>query len=195
MWKNEHCIQSVSNLRPSTQRLPKLRENNKLIQLGEEINGITEELLKENETDIADINRFIYAAATVVTETITKPGKTVKNIRNKDSWKTRIQRQNKQLEKKLSILVESGAGSDNIKLNIKKRNIFRKYKVTNVRDTVQLIQKLEQKVQAKAQRIRRYDKRKNQYIQNKRVQRRRKTILQIFGSENYRYQRPPTNGS
>jgi len=155
MWKNEHCIQSVSNLRPSTQRLPKLRENNKLIQLGEEINGITEELLKENETDIADINRFIYAAATVVTETITKPGKTVKNIRNKDSWKTRIQRQNKQLEKKLSILVESGAGSDNIKLNIKKRNIFRKYKVTNVRDTVQLIQKLEQKVQAKAQRIRR----------------------------------------
>jgi len=141
MWKNEHCIQSVSNLRPSTQRLPKLRENNKLIQLGEEINGITEELLKENETDIADINRFIYVAATVVTETITKPDKTVKNIRNKDSWKTRIQRQNKQLEKKLSILVESGAGSDNIKLNIKKRNIFRKYKVTNVRDTVQLIQR------------------------------------------------------
>jgi hypothetical protein len=29
----------------------------------------------------------------VNTKTITEPGKTVKNVRNKDSWKIRIQRQ------------------------------------------------------------------------------------------------------
>jgi hypothetical protein len=49
------------------QRLPKLIENNKLIHLKKEINGIIEGLLKEDETDITDINPLIYAAATVIT--------------------------------------------------------------------------------------------------------------------------------
>jgi hypothetical protein len=57
------------------QRLPKLTENNKLIHLKNEVNGITEELLKEDETDITDINHLIYAAATVITERINKPDK------------------------------------------------------------------------------------------------------------------------
>jgi hypothetical protein len=48
--------------------------------------------LKEDGTDITDINHLIYAAATVITERITKSGKKVKNRRNKDSWKIRIQR-------------------------------------------------------------------------------------------------------
>jgi hypothetical protein len=74
------------------QRLPKLREN-KLIHLEKEISGITEELLKENETDITDITRLIYATATVIIETIIRPGETVKCIRNKHSWKISIQRQ------------------------------------------------------------------------------------------------------
>jgi hypothetical protein len=56
------------------QRLPQLREKNKLIHLKKEINGITEELLKEDETDITDTNHLIYAAATVIIESITKPG-------------------------------------------------------------------------------------------------------------------------
>jgi hypothetical protein len=52
--------------------------------------GIIEELLKEYETDITDLNHSIYAAATVITEEVTKPGKTVKSRRNKNSWKIRI---------------------------------------------------------------------------------------------------------
>jgi hypothetical protein len=42
------------------------------------MNGIIEELLKENETDITDIKHLIYPAATVITEKVTKPGKKVK---------------------------------------------------------------------------------------------------------------------
>jgi len=60
---------------------------------------------------------LICAAATSVTETITKRGKSVKNIINKDSWKLRIQRQISSWRKELSILAESGTGSDNVKLN------------------------------------------------------------------------------
>jgi hypothetical protein len=61
------------------QRLQKIDRKNKIIWLKKKMNGITEELLKENETDITDINHLIYAAATIITEIITKPGKTVKS--------------------------------------------------------------------------------------------------------------------
>ena len=51
-----------------------------------------------------------------------------------------------------------GTGSDNGKLNRKKRKIFQKYRVANPRKVPQLAETLKQKVQAKAQRIRRYEK-------------------------------------
>jgi hypothetical protein len=106
------------------QRLPKLVENNKIIRLTKEMNGIIEELLKENETDILDLNHLIYAAATVIMEKVTKPGKTVKSRRNENSWKVRIQSQISNWRKELSILAESGPGPDNFKLNIKKEENF-----------------------------------------------------------------------
>jgi hypothetical protein len=49
------------------EKLPKLKKNRKLIKLQEEINGIIEELLEENEMDVTDINTLIYTAATIVT--------------------------------------------------------------------------------------------------------------------------------
>jgi hypothetical protein len=35
--------------------------------------------LKENETDITDINHLMYATATVIAEKVTKPGNMVKS--------------------------------------------------------------------------------------------------------------------
>jgi hypothetical protein len=81
--------------------------------------------------------------------------------------KIRIQRQISNWRKELSILAESGSGPDKFKLNLKKRKIFQKYKVTDPKEVAQLIENLKQKIQAKAQRSRRYERRKNQYIQNK----------------------------
>ena len=43
------------------EKLPKLKTNSKLIKLQEEINGVIEELLEEDEMDITDINNLIYA--------------------------------------------------------------------------------------------------------------------------------------
>jgi chorismate mutase len=65
------------------QRLPKLVENNKVVSIKKEMNGIIEEILKENETDITDLNHLIFAAASVIMEEVTKPGKAVKSRRNK----------------------------------------------------------------------------------------------------------------
>jgi len=47
---------------------------------------------------------------------------------------------------------------------MKKRKIFQKYRVTNSKEVAQLIETLKQKVQAKAQRIRRYEKRKRSAV-------------------------------
>jgi uncharacterized protein (UPF0303 family) len=61
----------------------------------------------------------------VITETVTKCGKTMKNIKNKDSWKIRIQTKISIWRKELSILAELGTGSDNIKLlNIKNKHVL-----------------------------------------------------------------------
>ena len=71
-----------------------------------------------------------------------------------------MQKQISSWRKELSIITVTGTGSDNGKLNRKKRKIFEKYRVTNAREVAQLTETLKQKVQAKAQRIRRYEKRK-----------------------------------
>jgi hypothetical protein len=67
----------------------------------------------------------------------------------------------------ISVLTQTGIGSDTGKLNRKKRTVFQQYKATNAREIAQLIETLKQKVQAKTQRIRRYEKRETQYIKNK----------------------------
>jgi hypothetical protein len=69
-----------------------------------------------------------------------------------------MQKQISNWRKELSKLAETGTGSDNGKLNRKRRKIFQKYSVTNFREFGHLTETLKQKVQAKAQRIRRYEK-------------------------------------
>ena len=71
------------------EKLPKLKTNSKLIKLQEEINGVIEELLEEDEmnTSITDINNLIYAAATIMTQTLNETSKRSKNRRNVNFWK------------------------------------------------------------------------------------------------------------
>jgi len=134
-----------------------------LIKLQEEINGVIEELLEEDEMNITAINHLIYTAATIMTQTLNEPSKRSKNRRNFKFWKIGMQKQISSWRKELSIIAVTGTGSDNRKLSRKKRKIFQKYRVTNAREVAQLTETLKQKMQAKAQRIRRYEKRETQY--------------------------------
>ena len=61
------------------ERLPKLKENSKLIKLKEDINEVTEELLEKYESDIRDINNLIHAAATIMIQKMNQPSKRSKN--------------------------------------------------------------------------------------------------------------------
>ena len=60
------------------EKLPRLKTNSKLIKLQEEINGVIGELLEEDEMNITDINNMIYAAATIMTQTLNEPNKRAK---------------------------------------------------------------------------------------------------------------------
>jgi len=57
-----------------------------LIKLQEEINGVIEELLEEDEMNITDINNLIYAAATIMTQTLNEHNKRSKNRRCVKFW-------------------------------------------------------------------------------------------------------------
>ena len=79
---------------------------------------------EEEEMYITDINNLIYAAATIKTQILNEPSKKKKTRRNVNFWKIRMQKQISNWRKELSILAETGRGSDNGKLNRKKRKIF-----------------------------------------------------------------------
>ena len=63
-----------------------------MIKLHKEINGVTEELLDEDEMDITYINSPILAAATIMTQTLNEPSKRSKNRRNVKFWKIKMQK-------------------------------------------------------------------------------------------------------
>ena len=86
------------------EKLPKLTTNSKLIKLQEEINGVIEELSEEEEMDVTDINNLIYAAATIITQTLNEPGKRSNNRRNVKFWKIRMQKQISSWRKEVSII-------------------------------------------------------------------------------------------
>ena len=88
MWHKVRLLQMSER-----EKLPKLKTHSKLIKLQEEINGVIEELLEEDEVNITNINNLIYAAATIMTQTLNERNKRNKNRRDVKFWKIRKQKQ------------------------------------------------------------------------------------------------------
>jgi len=142
--------------------------------------------------NITDINNLIYAAATIMTQTLNEPSKRSKNRRNVKFWKIRMQKEISSCRKELLIIAETETGSDNGQLDRKKRKIFQKYRVTNVREVAQLTETLKEKVQAKAQIIRRYEKRDTQYSQNKVFKENTNKFYRNLGMKHIEAREPPS---
>ena len=104
----------------------------------------------------------------------------------------RMQKQISSWRKALSIIAEAGTGSDNGKLNRKKRKIFQKYRVTNAREFAKLTETMKQKVPSKAQRTRRYEKRETQYSQNKMFKEDTKRFYRNLGMKTLEAREPPS---
>ena len=82
MWHKMRLLQMSER-----EKMPKLKTNSILVKLQEEINGVIEELLEEDEMNITDINNLIYAATTIVTQTVNEPSTRSKNRRMLSSGK------------------------------------------------------------------------------------------------------------
>jgi len=99
MWHKVRLLQMSER-----EKLPKLKTNSKLITLQEEINGVIEKLLEEDEMNVTDINNLIYAAAKIMTQTLNEPSKRSKNRRDVKFWKIRMQKQISSWRKELSVI-------------------------------------------------------------------------------------------
>ena len=64
--------------------------------------------------------------------------------------------------------------------------------MTNAREVAHLTETLKQKVQAKAQRIRRYEKRDTEYSQNKMFKEDNKKFYRNLGMKNIEVRKPPS---
>jgi hypothetical protein len=74
----------------------------------------------------------------------------------------------------------------------KNRKVFQQYKVTNATEIAQFAEILKQKVQAKAQRIRRYEKREIQCIQKRMFKENTKKFSRSFGATNTEARKTPS---
>ena len=95
-----------------------------MIKLEEEINGVLEELLEEDEMNRTYINNLIHAAGTIMTLTLNEPSKRNKNRRDVMFGKIRMQKQINSGRKEFSIITIV-TGSANGKLNRKKGRFFK----------------------------------------------------------------------
>ena len=118
-----------------------------------------QEFCDDIELDMNDVNTMLYACAkTVESKLGVKPKKKRKPDKNKKpKWKINIEKEIETMRGEMSILSEIERNKD--PKTRKARNVIRKYKIRNAINILSIKEDLKQKIQVKAQRERRFDKR------------------------------------
>ena len=142
---------------------------------------------------INELNELIFASACVTTEMI---GKKVihrqQRKRKQPLWKAKLERDIKELRIDLSMLTEltrnNGMGER------KSRKIRRKYSIRNDDNIITAKEEVRQLINAKAQRIRRFEKRVKQFRQNRTFATDTKRFYRELGKKKIEVNKPPTAG-
>ena len=119
------------------------------------------------QMSIAELNELVYATSAILTERkgIKLKKKKIKSKRKQPAWKERIERDIQNKRGDLSVLSEMARGNEIGQR--KSSQMKRKYDIKIQHDITNAMEKIKQEIQAKAQRVRRYEKRSKQYHQNK----------------------------
>ena len=170
--------------------LPKIQLNRKakeLIRISNKVIIMIKES-REKSLDINEVNELIYATAYVTTKSIGKKiTKRQQRKRKQPFWKVKIEKEIKELRIDLSILTE--LTKDNGMTERKRRKIRRKYSVKNEND----IDIAKEKVrQAKAQRVRRFERREKQFKQNRTFATDTKIFYRELGKKQIEVDKPLT---
>ena len=162
-------LETVKN-QPIAQRLslPKIRTG---LHVRDLINTANEAIKKIKEEHnklftLTELNQIVYVTALIITEQIDlRPMRETTRKKKVPVWKVRMENNIRKKRSDLSILVELENGS-RIKER-KRKQILKRYNIRNPTDLTTAKEVLKQEIQAKAQRIRRFEKRAKFFRQNK----------------------------
>ena len=174
------------------QKLPKLKNDKRLKRMINILDKVVEEISQDN-MDLTTINHKQYTAALVITNKILPPKPQYKKTQRgrPPAWQQRLQRQIDQLRGEISIITEYTKGNSTNKTRRKLKKILKKHKVASEDQLTACKEDLKQALQSKAQRLRRYIKRSEQYKQNKRFRDDTKRFYRELGKKTIQIETPP----
>ena len=176
-------------------KLSKFKKDKKLKRVVKNLDKIIEETSTDN-TDLPTINQMQYTAALPITNKITppKPTTNTKPRGKPPAWQQRLQKQIDQVRGHISIITEDTKGNTTNKIRRKLKTILKKHKITADEQLIACKEVLKQALQAKAQRIRRYNKRSKQFKQNKTFREDSKKFYRELGKKIIQIEKPPDIG-
>lgn len=180
-----------------TEREPllKIRQIHKFKKLFNLGNIALREICTERDPDLTELNQLIYATSRVLQE---KSGIKNKRKRNKGKrqgpskpkWQKQIDKEIENFRKEISILDELQRNGKS--KSRKSRQVIRKYHIENKEQIPAIKEELKQKLQVKAQRLRRFTKRNDFYRQNKIFETDAKKFYREIGKTNIEVKDIPT---
>lgn len=181
-------------------RLMKINENAKIRTLLKQTNeAISQILTQRAEIDITDLNHLIYSVARVVIRRTTSEKHDNKQNQLKSServqeppWAKRIQQKISKYRTELSLLTLDSNKDVNKSTKLKIKKIKTKYRINTHEDKSRVEEEIKQKIQAKAQRIKRYKKRTEFRKQNMVFENDTKKFYRYLNKENKTPAETPT---
>ena len=144
----------------------------------QETNKVNEALKYIQTENISQINTLILAGANVVADQLNVKFKKRKN--DKPWWKRRIENQIADIRRDISKIF--AWREHKLKNENEKNRLNRKYHVIN-KGMPAIIEELKQRVKANTAKIRKYEDRNNQYLQNRLYETNRKRLYELIEGE------------
>ena len=141
---------------------PKIRNTNKSQSTISKINIFVKNIIDVQEPDLTSLNHHIYASAVISIQNKCKAPK--RNVPKNLAWQECIQKQINTLRSDLETL-KNVRNNNNVKIS-KSRKLRAKYKTKHPEEIQNVLEKIKQTIQAKAARLRRYQKRSRFYKDN-----------------------------
>ena len=172
--------------------LPKLLLTKKLKALTKESNPVLEKSILGKSLN--EINQLLYAPGFVISDKVERIPKQrrKRDLHAKPKWQIRIEKQVEKMRGELSLMTEMLKEENRLKKSRKRPGIMRKHNIKTKEDLEAKMEFFKMKIQAKAQRLRRYAKRGKQNNQNRLFNNDRKKFYRSLGNDGITVKNPPS---
>ena len=162
---------------------------NTILKIG---NKALEQLCHDMNPDLTELNELIYATGRVLQAKcgIKSRKKKTKRKPSKAKWQVKIEKEIENFRREISILEE--LQKDSGEKSGKARKVIRKYKILSKEQIPTIKEEPKQKLQVKAQRLRRFDKRQKFFRQNKIFETDAKKFYREIGKETISVENVPS---